>query len=109
MTRSVRRLVCRSVGLPVKVSKKGEKLHFHAPIGALVLITVLILILILIPISILIRKQLGYSCKQNKECEVTKHARNRWDMGILHDKEHVALSHEPVVCSKKLLIDEMDI
>ena len=24
-----------------------------------------------------IRKQLGYACKQNKDCEVTKHARNR--------------------------------
>ena len=25
-----------------------------------------------------IRKQLGYACKQNKDCEVTKHARNRY-------------------------------
>ena len=32
----VRLLVGRFVGLSVIISKKGAKLHFHAPIGALV-------------------------------------------------------------------------
>ena len=36
MTLSVRRLVSWSVGWSVIISLEGEKLHFHAPIEALI-------------------------------------------------------------------------
>ena len=50
-----------------------------------------------------IRKQLGYQCRGNKECEVTKHARNRCQycrlqkclaMGMRSDSPRVAAAQE---------------
>jgi len=68
-----------------------------------------------------IRKQLGYQCRGNKECEVTKHARNRCQycrlqkclaMGMRSDSPRVAAAQESRrtslnnAASKRLSLDK---
>ena len=70
-----------------------------------------------------IRKQLGYQCRGNKECEVTKHARNRCQycrlqkclaMGMRSDSPRVAAAQESrrtsvntaAAASKRLSLDK---
>ena len=72
-----------------------------------------------------IRKQLGYQCRGNKECEVTKHARNRCQycrlqkcmaMGMRSDSPRVAAAQEsrrssvntqaPASANKRLSLDK---